>query len=243
MLPFLRLGPIVIQTPGLALLAGLWVASILIEREAIRLKLDAAAITKALSYGLIGGILGARLVFAAQHPGIYLSSPLGLLSLDATTLDPAGGALVGLALAAIIGRRDHLRLRPTLDALVPGLAAFMIALGLSHLLSGNAYGAPTNLPWAVELWGDRRQPTQIYEILAAVLVFLLWRWRPAGTPGSGFGFIQWLALQTSAWILLEAFRGDSRILPGGFRAAQVVGLLILAAGIVVATAWRKSETG
>ncbi len=243
MLPFLRLGPLIIQTPGLAILAGLWAASVLIEGEALRLKLDAAAITKALSYGLIGGILGARLVFAAQHPGIYLSNPLGLLSLDTTTLDPAGGALIGLAIAVIIGRGDRLPLRATLDALVPGLAAFMIALGVSHLLSGNAYGAPTSLPWAVDLWGDRRHPTQVYEILAAVIVFLLWRWRPAGTPGSGLSFLQWVAMQTSAAILLEGFRGDSLLLAGGFRATQIAGLVILAAGIVLATAWRKSETG
>jgi phosphatidylglycerol:prolipoprotein diacylglycerol transferase len=243
MLPFLRIGPLVIQTPGLALLAGLWIASNLIEREALSLKLDAAAITKAISYALIGGIIGARLVFAAQHFGIYLPNPLGLLSLDTTTLDPAGGIVVGVAIAAIIGRREHLPLRPTLDALVPGLAVIMIALGLSHLLSGNAYGSPTHMPWGVELWGDFRHPTQIYETVAASLVLLLWRWKPPATPGSGLGFLQWLALQTTASIFLEAFRGDSLIWPGGFRAVQVVGLGILVVAIWLATAWRQTELG
>jgi len=64
-----------------------------------------------------------------------------------------------------------LPLWPALDALTPGLAAVMIAIGLAHIASGDAFGSPADLPWAIQLWGARRHPTQIYETLAAALIF------------------------------------------------------------------------
>jgi hypothetical protein len=45
-----------------------------------------------------------------------------------------------------------------LDALTPGLAVMMIALGLANLASGNAYGEPAQVPWSIFLWGEWQQP-------------------------------------------------------------------------------------
>jgi prolipoprotein diacylglyceryltransferase len=241
MLPFLRVGPLLIRLPGLALLTGLWVAFSLIERQARGLKLNGEATVRAVSYALIGGLIGARLLFAAEHLNLYLQNPLGLLSLDTTTLNRLGGVVLGLMIALVLGRRWDLPLRPTLDALVPGMAAFMMALGVAHLLSGDAYGTATDVPWAIELWGAMRHPTQVYEILAAALAYLAWRNRPEGRPGSGAGFLRWLTLQTGALMLLEAFRADAALWPGGFRAAQVVGLALVAAALWVATRWQQAE--
>jgi len=61
MFPFLRIGPFLIQMSGLALLAGLWVGTTLIEKEALHLKLNATAILNMIFYTLIGGLIGARL--------------------------------------------------------------------------------------------------------------------------------------------------------------------------------------
>ena len=48
---------------------------------------------------------------------------------------------------------------------------------LGLLLSGEAFGAPTSLPWGVPLFGAVRHPTQIYLALAA-LESLLAREKP-----------------------------------------------------------------
>lgn len=115
-------------------------------------------------------------------------------------------------------------LRPNLDALAPGLAVFMVALGVAHILSGDAYGAPTRLPWPVFLWADYRHPSQINETIAAMGIFLVAMRRPLGIRGSGLNFLFILAASAFARIFLAAFRGDSLALPGCFRAAQVAGL-------------------
>ncbi|KPV54953.1 hypothetical protein SE17_00645 [Kouleothrix aurantiaca] len=54
------------------------------------------------------------------------------------------------------------------------------------LLSGEAFGLPTSMPWGVPLFGTIRHPTQIYFALTAlislgILVWLARRSLPTGT--------------------------------------------------------------
>jgi len=237
--PFIRLGPFLLQLPGLALLVGIWIGSSLAEKEAARLKLNVAAVYNLIFFGLVAGIVGARLAYAARYLSAYLANPLGLLALTPATLSPNAGLVTGLAVAALFGWRKKLPLRPTLDALAPGLAAFMVALGVAHLMSGDAFGAPAQLPWSIYLWDDYRHPSQIYETIAALVVFAVAWKRPLGQPGDGINFLLVVALSAAARVWLEAFRGDSVIWPGGFRAAQVVGVVVLAAALWLMKAWAQ----
>lgn len=237
MLPFIRLGPFLLQLPGLALLAGVWIGSSLAEKAAARLKLNSATVYNLIFYGLVAGIVGARLAYAARYLSAYLANPFGLFALTPATLYPNAGLVIGVAVAVFFGWRQKLPLRPTLDALAPGLAAFMVALGLAHLSSGDAFGAPARLPWAIYLWDDYRHPSQIYETLAALAIFAIaWR-QPGGRNGDGLNFLFVVALSAAARVLLEAFRGDSVIWWGGFRAAQVVGLAVLGACLWLMRRW------
>jgi phosphatidylglycerol---prolipoprotein diacylglyceryl transferase len=152
------------------------------------------------------------------------------------------GALIGLVAAGLYGARRHLPLRVTLDALAPGMACMAVALAVAHLASGDAFGAPTGLPWHVYLWGEYRHPSQIYELIAALAVFGAgWRTRASG-PFTGFNFLLTVALLAAARVFLEAFRGDSLVLTGGWRAAQVVGLGVLAACLAAMRYWGQ-QTG
>lgn len=227
MFPILNLGPLAIQVPGLFLLAGVWVALNLVEREAPRHKVSAADISNLILIGLVAGIVGARLWYAVRFLSVYLDNPLSLFSLNPSTLATEEGLLTGLLAAFIYGQRKGLRLWPTLDVLAPGLGVFSIALGFSHLASGDAFGAPSTLPWAIDLWGEQRHPSQVYEILVAVLILaLLWRikgWKIF----PGFVFLSWFGMSVLGRMFIEAFRGDSVIIFGALRSAQVVSLGVL----------------
>jgi prolipoprotein diacylglyceryltransferase len=239
MFPYLRIGPLLLQTPGLALLIGVWVGLSQTEKEAARLKLKPDQVYNLVFLGLISGLIGARLAYAARFLNAYLDNPLSLFSINPNTLSPSDGLLIGLLVAFIYGYRKALPLRPTLDALAPALAAFMIALAVSHLLSGDAFGAETGLPWRIFLWNEYRHPSQVYEILAAVGVFLLSWLRRMDHSGQGLNFLLVVALSAGARVFLEAFRGDSIIWPGGFRAAQIAGLFILAVALWLMRSWSQ----
>jgi phosphatidylglycerol:prolipoprotein diacylglycerol transferase len=240
MLPYLRLGPFLLQTTGLALLLGIWVGSWLAEKEAARLKIQPDLVYNLIFFGLVGGLIGARLAYAATYLNAYLANPLSLFAINTNTLSPFEGLLIGLLVAFVYGQRKGLQLRPMLDALAPGIGVFMIFLGIAHLLNGDAYGAPTKLPWGIFLWSDYRQPTQIYEMLLAAGVLLVILNHPLEKMGSGLNFLLTLFLSAAARIFLEAFRGDSLIWPGGFRAAQVISLIVLAGSLILIRVWSQS---
>ena len=232
MLPILQVGPVAVQMPGLILLAGVWIAVSLTDREAPRYSLKASVLSNMILIGLVVGILSARLWYAIQFLDVYLDNPLSVFSLNPTTLAPVEGALTGLAAAAYYGYRKGLPLWTTLDALTPGLAAFGIAVGFAHLASGDAFGAETTVPWAIELWGALRHPTQIYEVFAAAIIFwLIWEIRRK-LPAAGLLFLTWVALTALSRLLIEAFRGDSIITLGSFRSAQIASIAILLLALI-----------
>jgi prolipoprotein diacylglyceryltransferase len=242
MFPYLHLGPFLIQMPLVALLVGLWVGLPLVERESKRLKLDSTVIGNLIFYSLIAGIIGARLGYALEFPDLYASKPLSLLALTPTALSPSMGFVVGLITCVIFVQRKELPFRSTLDSIAPGLSVFIIFVGLAHILSGDAYGAPTTVPWAIRLWNEYRHPSQFYETLTALIVFLIIRERFPKPEGAGLNFLLAVALASAARVFLEAFRGDSVFWPGGFREAQVMALFIMALSFYWMRAWMSSET-
>ena len=77
----------------------------------------------------------------------------------------------------------------------------------------------------------RRHPTQIYEVLLAVVVFFtIWRLR-LKSLAPGILFLAWLSLAAATRLFLEAFRGDSVIAFGALRLPQLLGLAILLAAM------------
>jgi prolipoprotein diacylglyceryltransferase len=227
MFPILQLGPLALQLPGLALLAGVWVGTWLIDRVAPRYKQSATILNNMVLVGLIAGIVGARLWYALRYLDVYLDNPLSLFSLNPSTLASSEGILTGLLAALIYGQRNLLLLWPTLDVLAPSFAAFSIAVGISHLSSGDAFGSASDLPWAIDLWGEQRHPSQVYEILIAGFIFLIiWRVLPRRSF-PGFLFMSWAVLVAGSRLFLEAFRGDSVIILGSLRGAQVISFLVL----------------
>ncbi len=239
MFPILQLGPLAIQVPGLALLIGVWVGLALAEKEATRLKLNPDAVYSLAFTGLVAGVIGARLAYAARYLSIYAAEPLSLFSLNPATLAPTEGMLIGLIAAFVYGQRNKLPLRPTLDALAPALAIMGIAVAAAHFASGDAFGASARLPWSIYLWDDYRHPSQVYELIGAVGVLGLWWAMKQRRLPPGINFWAVIALSASARIFLEAFRGDSLITVGNLRAAQAWGLIVLTICLLVMKAWNQ----
>lgn len=214
----------------------------MLEREAKRLELEPSRVGNLVSYSLVAGIVGARLGYALKFPTLYVSKPLSLLALTPTTLLPFMGILVGVIAFWILIDYQKLPLRPTLDSLAPGLALIMIFIGLAHILSGDAFGTPTNAPWAIRLWNEYRHPAQFYETLLALMVFTVVLGRFPKPAGTGLNFLLVVVLSAASRIFLEAFRGDSVFLPGGFREAQLAALGVMGVGFYLVRKWTNLET-
>lgn len=230
MLPILQIGPLAIQLSGLILLIGIWVGLSVAEKHAKKFNIDPTHLYNVSFTGLIAGLLGARLSFIARFPSAFVESPSSIVSLNPGLLEPLGGIAIGIGAAIVYGQRKNLAFLPLLDALTPTFAIMSIAWSLANLASGDGFGTPTELPWAIELWGADRHPTQIYEALAATII--LWIIYPGRSrqenPGSGHLFLKFIALTSGAHLLLGAFKGDATFLQNGIRISQIAAWLILA---------------
>ncbi|MFA5837083.1 MAG: prolipoprotein diacylglyceryl transferase family protein [Bellilinea sp.] len=234
MLPVIQIGPLVLQTPFLILIVGVWLGLTTSERYARHQAYDANHLSDLVLVGLVAGLLGARLSYAALQPAAFSGNLLSILSPTPTMLDPLGGLVVGILAAVIYAQRKQLPLWQTLDALTPGLAVFFIALGVANLASGEAFGATTNLPWGINLWGETRHPAQIYEILGATAsAVVVYRLQLAKHWPAGVFFLGWTASTALMRVFLETFRGGSLMWPGGLRPAQIGAWLILAVVLII----------
>ena len=181
---------------------------------------------------MIAGLIGARLGYVFQYPNAFLESPLSLVSLNPGLLDPFAGFAAGLIGMLVYGQRAKLTFWNTLDALTPLLAVMAVGFAVAHIASGEAFGAETSLPWGIDLWGATRHPTQFYELIAAVLTLgLLGVWSKTPDAPAGTLFLAFVALTAGSRLFLEAFRGDSVVIIGGLRSAQIVAWLVLAAAL------------
>jgi phosphatidylglycerol:prolipoprotein diacylglycerol transferase len=189
---------------------------------------------------LVGAVIGARLWYGLFNLDLY-GRNLGLfVALHVSDLAWPGALLGGILVGSLWcswKRFDALALADSAALTLPVVQA-IASVGL--LLSGEAFGVPTDLPWGVPLFGAVRHPTQIYLALASlgsllVILRLARRHVPVGAL-----WISYLSLQGLTLLVFEALRADSLVLPGGIRAAQVFGLALLLYSVSLAQ--RHSRT-
>jgi phosphatidylglycerol:prolipoprotein diacylglycerol transferase len=186
-----------------------------------------------------GRLHGWRLWYGLFNLDLYGRNPDLFLALRVSDFAWPGGLLGGLLAGSVWCHRkgfDALKLADSAALPLPAVQA-LASIGL--LLSGEAFGMPTSLPWGVVLFGAVRHPTQIYLALAALSSLLvLWRLSRRALPEGALAMV-YLGLQGLILLLIEALRADSLLLPGGIRAAQVFGLALL----LYALSWSQRHSG
>src|SRR4029434_10254357 len=162
-------------------LIGLWIFG----RELARSGLPASAGDAAMA-GVFGGLLGAKLLWVAEHLG---EEPFRDLLFSRGGMSWFGGLAGGRGGALIVLWRQRVPIVPTLAAATPALAIGHAIGRIGCFLVGDDYGRPSDLPWAVACPEGRPptvvpvHPTQLYESIALmVIAALLIRWRRQDVP-------------------------------------------------------------
>jgi phosphatidylglycerol---prolipoprotein diacylglyceryl transferase len=214
------------------LVIAAWLGLSLAEKRSEQHGISKEMLNNITFYSLLGYVIGGRVLYAAAHFSAFFKSPLSLFALNPDLFDPLGATLTAILVGFIYGQRQGLSLWPAFDSLTPFLAVTAIGLSLSHLAAGTEFGSPTNMPWGIDLWNAMRHPTQIYEFIASLLTFsLLWFKRPDSRPG--LYFITFVALTAFARLIIEAFHGDSLLVFGGFRQAQIYAWIVLGLSFIL----------
>lgn len=233
MIPVLHLGPLTLPVAPFALIIAFFALQESGDRASGRLGLPEGAVSSALLWALVAGVICARLGYVLRNLEAYSVAPLQIVAVNVGTLDATLGMLGGSIAVLMYVQRKQIALRTFADAIAPGLALALAIVSVGNILTGDAYGVPARgLPWAIDLWGEPRHPVQLYEAIAYAGIFA-WVWKRAPRPFAGATFLITIALLAGARLLLEPLRGDSIAWFAGMRAAQVIALGLLTGALAL----------
>ena len=191
-------------------------------------------------WAIIGGMVGARLLFVIENIYLFLPSPLSVFAVNEGGISVFGATLGG-TLAAYLGAKRYGIDVPTLaDAAGPGFS-FGEGVGrIGDIINGEHHGAPTDLPWGIvyshsntlgEI-GVKVHPAVGYEMIYDFMVaglLVLFRGR---LPRPGMIYLLYIFLYSLGRLTIGFFRKDNHVL-FNLGMAQLIGV----AGMTVCVVW------
>ncbi|MBI4418177.1 MAG: prolipoprotein diacylglyceryl transferase [Ignavibacteriales bacterium] len=233
-----EIGPFTLYSYGLMLALGFITASWLMTIEYRRRKLPQDLAGTVTMIALIGGVVGAKLLYVLEHWRAFLADPGILISPGG--LSYFGGFLFATTAIWWYVRKRKLDFLFVADATVPGL---MLGYGIArlgcHFAGDGDYGFPTDLPWGTNYERGTMppseafrnfpeitsqfpggvvpdttpcHPTPVYELLLSAIFFtVLWRYRTR-VKAPGILFMMYLVLAGLGRFAIEFLRINPRIL-------------------------------
>ena len=237
-----RIGSFEVTSFGVMLAAaalfGLWLFRHELRRSHLPVDVADAGVV-----GVIGGLLGAKLLWTIEHA---TQGPVSELLFSRGGLSWYGGLIggVGAGLAYVVVK--GLPLVPTLAAATPALAFGHLFGRIGCFLVGDDYGTPSNLPWAVAFPEGLPpttvavHPTQLYEAVGlAVLGWLLLRWRQRGVHDA-IVLGRYLVGAGTLRFVIEFIRVHQRMALG-LAMAHFLSLAAVAVGMMIAVVSHRAR--
>nr|WP_255368775.1 prolipoprotein diacylglyceryl transferase [Agromyces sp. CF514] len=260
-----QIGPFTIHMYAICILVGIILAVIITSRRLTKRGAEPGIVLDIALWAVPLGIIGARLYHVFTHPADYFYAGANVWNPFAPGAiwniweggNAIYGALIGGAIGVLIGCRfTGIRFLSFADALAPGLLLAQAAGRLGNWFNHELFGAPTDLPWGLEISSDNAafpagladgtlfHPTFLYEIvwnIAGVVVILLlerafnMRW------GRAFAvYLIWYGLGRS---FLESIRLDPSEMFLGIRVNVWASFAAILVGVVLLIVQHRRHTG
>lgn len=181
-----NLGQIAVHWYGImyaaALLSAIFVAKWIIKKD--KLPIESSVFDSYIWWAEIGVILGARIgyvLFYDTHTSYYLTHPWQIFNpyINGVYAGISGmsyhGAFIGFILASyLFCKRHKLSFWFLADIAVLGISAGYVLGRVGNFVNQELVGRVSDLPWAINVNGVLRHPSQLYEaFLEGVLVFII----------------------------------------------------------------------
>lgn len=195
------------------------------------------------TYMIVATIIGARLGHVLFYePLDYLSDPIQILMVWKGGLASHGAGIAIIIALLIFSRQNHKPFIWIFDriSIVVALAGAFIRSG--NLMNSEIFGVETTLPWGFKFINTdpslvAKHPTQIYEALAYLLIFVyLWMVYLArnGKPRPGFLFAMFMILVFSFRFIIEFLKEPQVAFESGMalNMGQILSLPFILLGVL-----------
>jgi phosphatidylglycerol:prolipoprotein diacylglycerol transferase len=244
--PNIHIGPLAIAWHGVftavGILFGVW-----LSLRLVRGRFSEEDGTSVATWGVVFGIVGARLVAVIDRWQFYLADPLQILLIWTGGIAIWGGAIGGVLGGLFVAVRRNLPIGFGADAAAPGIALGFAIGRIGDIINGEHWATACEAPLGVcvgfthpdTLGQGPARPTWTGPVHLVVAYDMAWNligvglWLALRGRGLPNGLIFWLA---AAWyalgrILLGFLRIADPTYVFDLREDQIIGILVLAAAI------------
>ena len=239
----LSIGPFSVYLYSLFLLVGIVAGYYLARPEAKRRGISAERLQVSLLYGVVPGLIGARLYHVIDRWDLYAAEPLQALAIWNGGLAIFGGLAGGAFGLWLFARHQQRNFLTVLDVWAPGVLAAQAIGRLGNWANQEAFGPPTDAPWGVFIdelhrpsvysFDTHFHPAFLYESALAVvgiLVLLQIRKRFGSRPGTVLG--AYLITYGIIRFVVEFFRFDTAETLG-IATAHIIAVAIAGLGVAL----------
>jgi phosphatidylglycerol:prolipoprotein diacylglycerol transferase len=233
-----QIGHFALRWYGIFIALAVFAVVFIARRELRRKGLDGDFILSLFLWGLIGGVLGARVFHIVDNLGFYLAHPSALLTPELNGLAAYGAIAGGLVATVIYTKVKKFPTLKLLDAAAVGIPVATIIGRIGCTINGDSYGSATNGSWgiiytnpnALAPLGVATQPTTLYEMAWSLLSFGLLFTLRKRVVSDGVLFFIYVGLYSFGRFIISFWRVNNYVL-FGLREAQVLALLGMAIAI------------
>lgn len=233
------IGSLTIYGYGTCIAIGALLGILIADLRAKKESMDSNLVFDVSLWGLVAGLIGAKLTHILSHFGEFLKDPKSFLTTDGFVV--YGGVILGILAGWLICRIKKVPFLKFADLIIPSISIGQGFGRIGCFLAGCCYGKPTDTILGVFFpagssapSGVSLLPTQLFSsagnflIFAALLVFYRYQKQYWGrTTG------MYLVLYGVGRFIIEFFRGDTRTYFGPLSSNQYVSILFVLLGLIL----------
>lgn len=241
----IELGPISIYWYSIFILVAIILGSYLFFHKAKKSGLEENFYTNLVFYGIIIGIIGARLYYVLFNLNYYISQPLEIFAVWNGGLAIHGGIIAGLIWFIYYSKKHKKNIFKILDLAAPSLILAQAIGRWGNFFNSEAHGGivskdylssigvPDFIINGMHINGKYYHPTFFYESffdLIGFIILILIGKKKNIKNGQIFG--TYLIYYSILRFIIESLRTDSLMI-GIFKQAQVISIILLLLGILI----------
>ena len=239
------LGFIQIKWYSLFILLAMLTASFLIYKEAKKKHINEEILINLIFYGIIIGIIGARLYYVIFNFNYYINNLLEIFMMWKGGLAIHGGIIAALIFLIIYCKKNKINIMLLLDIIVIGLIIAQAIGRWGNFFNQEAFGRITSFENLQKLKlpnfiingmcinGYYREPTCLLEscfsTIGFIILIVLRKIKKLKVGQLSSFYLIWYGIIR---FIIESLRSDSLML-FNFKVAQLVSLLFIFAGIFI----------